>query len=150
MREQNLKTVRDACIAANPSIADLVFGCRVRYILRSYRYAVITGHTNERNDSISVMDEDSGMPNAISKSWITEIIGRPIRLADVLLAIKEKSREDAWQYAINPHGQFMRDWGENRHETVNAWWNLADDDLDKVSDECAEFLAGLLGKGETL
>ncbi len=68
---------------------------------------------------------------------------RDITLADVLRAIKEVQGEDAWEYAIDAEGRFMREWGEGRHETTNDSWNLSKP-LDGQSESCILFLLGVL------
>lgn len=75
---------------------------------------------------------------------ILEIIGRPIRLADVLLAIEQL-----------PFFNLLVTKTDNNLTAVerllggsifNGYWNLRDDNLDNQSDECKEFLYKLLVK----
>ncbi|MCB1392884.1 hypothetical protein [Nitrobacter sp.] len=65
--------------------------------------------------------------------------GRPVRLADVLLALEQSGDP---QYAVNTTGEFMR-WGDT---PTGIRWNLRKDDLAEQSDECVAFLAELLAK----
>lgn len=74
---------------------------------------------------------------------------RPIRLADVLLALESKHRED---YAIVSNGFFLTWRSDNRFGQDGDWkgantearWNFRKDDLSEQSDECIAFLAELL------
>ena len=73
-----------------------------------------------------------------------EILGKPITLAVVLLAINKQLYEDAWEIAINSDGQFIRDWGESTHEMTDDWWNLSKDNFNDQSDETKTFIGELL------
>jgi hypothetical protein len=57
--------------------------------------------------------------------------GRPVRLADVLLAINESKK---------------RPYGYDVLMEIVAYWNLRKDDLSEQSVECVAFLAELLAK----
>jgi hypothetical protein len=66
---------------------------------------------------------------------------RPIRLADVLLAIEEKDN-DVRDVKIYLHQAFHEVgiiWGN-----IEACWNLRKDDLTEQSEETINFIAGLL------
>ena len=81
---------------------------------------------------------------------------RPIRLADVLLAINyhrefaENKRDNLPPFAIQDWGCWMHnvqdelgeafEWGEIRNKN----WNLRTDDLTQQSDECIDFLEKIL------
>jgi hypothetical protein len=63
---------------------------------------------------------------------------RPIRLADVLLAIDGTTQGQL--IAIRPNGDMYRSDIQN-----TKWhWNLRNDDLSQQSNECIEFLYDLL------
>lgn len=64
------------------------------------------------------------------------ILGRPIRLADVLLAIPDRAGE---QISCNQNGVFMKG-----KECLWAKWNCLNDNLEYQSDECKQFLIQLL------
>ena len=66
---------------------------------------------------------------------------RPIRLADVLLAIKQSG--DEYGYGVFENGNIYWNKENNRTKTT---WNLKDNNLDNQSDECKEFLIKLLVK----
>jgi hypothetical protein len=63
--------------------------------------------------------------------------GRPIRLADVLLAMDRYARTEV---CVGKDGSFCVGDGPKM-----AWWKLRKDDLTEQSDECVAFLAQLLG-----
>jgi hypothetical protein len=81
------------------------------------------------------------------------VIGRPIRLTDVLIALnlRRDTHMKDW-FAVNTYGLFL----ENKvkeitarpyaHPMISALysWNLKDDNLDHQSEECKEFLTNLL------
>lgn len=67
---------------------------------------------------------------------------RPVRLADILLAI-EKTKEGT-EVAIDTMGEFrMRD-RDGYHETQQIWWNLYKDNINDQSDEFINFAYSLL------
>ena len=72
------------------------------------------------------------------------LIGREIRLADILLAISSSKGDEAWEYAIDSLGRFMRDWGESRHEALSRHWDIRNDSLDSQSEDTISFIHSLL------
>ena len=62
-----------------------------------------------------------------------------VRLADVLLAVKEKYQRGTLQ----KEGEFKN--GTEWFGEITWGWNLRNDALTEQSDECLEFLSGLLG-----
>lgn len=72
---------------------------------------------------------------------------RPIRLADVLLAIT-----DGYFFAVSEDGHILRmvegsgtnELGLFRYEGTGKYWNPRTDDLTAQSDECLKFLVNLL------
>lgn len=136
--EQLKKVIQEA----NPEIMELKFGCEVivdgiREDNPGCEYDVVID--DRLKDGRVVLGYFGEVPLSQTKT-----IGRPIRLADVLLAIKKAKDDDAWKYAIDAEGRFMREWGEGRHETVLEKWNLRDDNLDHQSEETKQFLIDLL------
>ena len=71
-----------------------------------------------------------------------EIIGRPIRLADVLLVLN-KDKNNMFNVLIMPDGNFGC-FGLGKFRDRQFGWNLKDDNLDNQSDEVKEFLIKLL------
>ena len=131
-RQKNLETIRAAAIKANPEIVELKFGCQVqRYegdeidTLCSITSPGLRGRHAVRFIRFpSVVHYDFVCATGEVESW--KIIGRPIRLADVLLALKEQ------------RGYLGVTILEKEH------WNLRADSLEEQSDECIAFLADLL------
>ena len=84
------------------------------------------------------------LPNG--KGYMTfepyKILGRPIRLADVLLALWEKRIKplEGWLF-VDIQGQFIS--GIDLEEK-GIFWNLKEDDLSKQSPETIKFLTELL------
>lgn len=148
--EDNIKKIREACIAANPSIKDLVFGCN--YVQDGKTYFVISAKTMSRGlrnqidqlqtsyfSSIISTDGDCMFDGAVEHSDI-EIIGRPIRLADVLLAIQKKKHNDE-TYLVNMYGIFM---DTHFNFSMKNQWNLLKDNLEEQSPETISFVIELL------
>lgn len=130
-----IQFIREKCIAANPEIVELKCGCEA-----SDRYG---------NDWVYNGWEWWGKEK-LMKNIGTElaIVGRPIRLADVLLAIHGRYHHgDVVDVRILPSGTFQKmytgtvmpgDWD------YGPVWNLRADDLEKQSEETINFLAELL------
>lgn len=119
--------VRDACIKANPSILNLEFGCEYE-----------SEFTYKGEHTIFRIPE-SGYPGKNNK-----IIGRPIRLADVLLAIWKKTPSNKTKITVESDGQFLVFNPLLNQRFAKQTWNLLKDDLSQQSQETMEFLAGLL------
>lgn len=77
-----LQTIRQACIEANPEIVELKFGCE--FESKGEKFIFI------RDDGVSyqVMFPEEYVSGFARENDI-KIIGRPITLADVLMAVKE-------------------------------------------------------------
>lgn len=152
--KEELEIIRKACIEANPEIMELKFGCEV--------------HVKGLVHTIFAFEESEGLYSAIlnkpfpeEMKWAdyldceftkdaegVEILGRPVRLVDVLLAADFKSnsleglkitsvlnlREDTPNQALIAVGSI-----------VNTW-NLRKDSLSEQSPETITFLANLLKK----
>lgn len=168
-REENIKIVREACIAANPSIAELEKGCLVK---RKVFKLKIEGEPELESESVfevydrnytfdgerfhidgfcwvenkvtypSVTDRKFNYENLEDHGAVKyEIIGRPIRLADVLLAMNTNIiRIDATLTQGDSGYCLYVSVKENGH----MFWNLLKDDLEEQSDETISFLCGIL------
>lgn len=84
---------------------------------------------------------------------IKQILGRPIRLADVLIAIAvAEARDKMHWFEINAHGEmewkesrFSSRWNEPQDRRVaKCSWNLHKDSLDDQSEETINFLHDIL------
>jgi len=138
--------IREACIAANPSILDLVFGCKVVWIGNEKEFYFIS---NGMAGLYTIWNEES---SAIHKNpQDISIIGREIRLADILLALNKAKASSA----IQDFGCFMLhrfdedeesiDWHEISPKTLNrVRWNLLNDSLSAQSEDTIEFIYQLI------
>lgn len=133
----NLEIVREACVKASPAILALEFGCRIK--CRVGKSKTVFENEFYVGEPIFALQEGerpyfrNHLAMRIPKESIVEIIGRPIRLADVLVAISDP------RLIITSHR------GEFRWEGVeSAYWDLKNDDLEKQSPECIDFLTSLL------
>lgn len=134
-KQEQINFIKQKSVEANPDIKKLEFGCSINRPYNMYRYGGI------------IIGEDNGsyyvMYDSISQEIITmhdiqddEILGRDIRLADIL-------------YAINTHGISNNEfWHDNTTEfyisKMALKWNLLKDNLNDQSDECVEFIYNLL------
>lgn len=144
-QQTNLELVRQACIAANPDILKLEFGCEVwiddiegegQYSIWEY-IGDVDIHSNQ--DTLwkcafsTFATVKWGNFKLEGKPHV--LLGRPIRLADVLLAV----------IYVAPHkdeSPMQRD--VNERLIIQGDWNLFKDDLRSQSDETVAFLAELL------
>lgn len=167
--------------AANPEIMELKFGCEVEMHDRDFAepgYG-ITGNemgkgvviefspggpvaesNDEYDDSARVYSYSWGIVKSIDGLNTDEpggedfyiILGRPIRLADVLLAI-DKARKNIFVR----HDGVLFKWerfnegGSGHHgvESTYVEWNIKDDNLDNQSEETKQFLINLLVTSQT-
>jgi hypothetical protein len=155
-REETISAIRQLCVKANPEIMELKPGCVLDLNCgESYGWMTIHQITNVCKKHKKYREEcgieENGCSNeeamfgtsGYDEGWWThtikvadikphQIIGRPIRLADVLLVLFDTKGEAERGFIL----------------TVVADWNLRADTLDEQSDECVAFLAGLLEPGK--
>ena len=80
-----LQLIREKCIAANPEIMELKLGCK---IVNKYRNKMpVSLFVCKNGNTYRTFHEVFGYEDSPSENF--EILGRPIRLADVLLAISK-------------------------------------------------------------
>lgn len=135
MTTKQKEELRQVIIKANPEIMELKFGCE---IMCGFSKAFII--TDHNKDTVTAFFPTRNSPpdfDFISKSEIL-ILGRPIRLADVLLAY-QKLKDRHILFSLTSQGGFQIKQGE-----PSSCWNLKDDNLDRQSDETQEFLYNLL------
>jgi len=135
-KQEKLKQIRQKCIEANPSILDLEMGCEVfvsgypgrhRYIATQLG---IPKYLVEFSNEISIED---------FSDYHVEIIGREIRLADLLLALQKVAQ-------IN----ITVNWKENEIELldtengITAIYNLLADDIERQPEPFVDFIHTLL------
>jgi hypothetical protein len=134
--EQLKKVIQEA----NPEIMESKFGCKIETKIGEF----ISKHGRADNIlACTVIDvTDDGFlttstydrARIAKKSEITKILGRPIRLADVLLAASK---------VFSPEEYKKRD---DTFLGVVLRWNPKDDNLDHPSDETKQFMIDLLVK----
>ena len=151
-----LETIREKCIEANPSIKDLVFGCEIENVIFYKDAKKKEPDWMRRNELRGTVIKD--LRSDFLPMWVDygdqlefeisphdyvsfDIIGRPIRLADVLLAIR-KVKGSAYDFAE----LLGLDWDSDGiiEEYRDSIWNLLKDDLTQQSDETIDFLYELL------
>lgn len=157
-RDEKIAAIRAACVEANPAILKLDFGCLVRVgrITRgSFSHCVLPGEGLHRDTFICV---GRCRPPTESKlifqhqigfchvdetevAKFHEIIGHPIRIADVLLALQ---RQIQMVYVDRWGVMEYYPMGQDRKRSVAVQWNLHRDSLDEQDDPCIDFLADLL------
>lgn len=150
-KQEQIKFIREKCIEANPDIKKLEFGCHIDNVL---------WYKTEKDKEEGTVDwKETGMDSkqgVIVKDlrseflpmWVDygeqlefqiqhddivsfEIIGRDIRLADVLLVADNA-------------GKGKLDAVRNNILSVYDKWNLLKDNLNDQSDETIEFIYNLL------
>lgn len=141
MNSHHLQVIRQKTIEANPEIVELEFGCEVKSKAGWLKIITPKFTFNPHQGTyraIALLFEEMGHREyAISEEDIYEIIGRPIRLADVLLAMQ---MENVPGFYINRFGKF-----EAKGDYENgAAWNCYKDDLSLQSEECLTFIYNLL------
>jgi len=129
--------VREKCVTANPEIVELKFGCLVSWRKGTFYFG------GRRKKGKSVLINKSGLSLYSVSSHEYRIIGRSLRLADILLAIIEKmSVGDLRGFNINSYGEFFLG------DDAKGSWNLRADDYDLQTEECKNFIANMLGYKE--
>lgn len=134
-----LQKIRQACIDANPSILDLSFGCEIRDITDGSTYKLIYNVGNHYLKLTSWSGDDLNTFNT-DESWNgkTEIIGRPIRLSDILIAFR-----DVWIMPTTKKDQGFRYLGLGLGNPGISW-NLLKDDLSLQSEDTIDFIYNLI------
>lgn len=131
MMEYRKEAVRQAVIRAVPSVMELKMGCEVRIFESEKKWLVVC----LENDSIKTLSGNSTQNTHISD--ITEIIGRPITLADVLVAI------DSTNIVIDAKGEFVKFVNPDAPDDTGIFWDLSQD-FDHQSEEFYQFAWELL------
>lgn len=148
-KENKIEAIRRACIEANESILALEFGCEVK----RYNSIFTWIHISCMSDGLNLCTYLNRETNVIHSVRETlegvekfEIIGRPIRLADVLVAIGDLSNEAV---VLDTKGRIT----DIKTATSNGFhgavsWNLLLDDLTLQSEETITFIHSLLKERE--
>lgn len=132
----NLKFVKDKIIEAVPEIMELKFGCEILH--KPSQKTFLYHSTTDKKDSYNLIADQP----IFGSDWpITdlEILGRPIQLADVILAIQEKPY--VVFVTLTKEGDLIVSFMEAT--PVHLAWNLSKD-LSGQSPETIDFLYNLL------
>lgn len=145
----NLDLIRQKCIEANPEIMELKFGCTV---LHNDGETLLVVRWNTSNDSLDTVAIGTASPFESYNLYPSEytVLGRPIRLADCLLAIheaiidgQEVEKNTRMNLDVNTSGLFTGNFFDWENDQV-YFWNLRLDDLTQQSENTITFLADLL------
>lgn len=154
-RIEKINYIRETCIEVNPDIVKIQFGCRVDIPLieSESRIGKVNKGTvidsfiekdiswskyNKTNDKISVyMDSGEFRPMIGIKKNKIKILGRPIRLADILLCINLSTYFD---YSVSNV--------YTNEISLLKVWNLQDNTLEEQDDETIDFIYRLFNEIE--
>lgn len=154
-KEQKIEYIRNACIKANPSIKDLMFGCVVEQKYTASKTTTVIDGIHETIDKEQYVYTTHGRTAERiylerykpSDNYILRIIGRPIRLVDVLLAMEANKK---WPpYRIGTHGLFFvaKEVSPTpMYISTGVMWDMSKDDLTLQSDETISFIHSLLSE----
>lgn len=123
--QDNVAAVRAACIAANPEITELKFGCIVS--VRGFqRNAVVVGSDHSDNFCLGYTDNGQRCETWMSGSRLKDeekILGRDATLPDVLLALAWHGKKFVVLQAVNVAEVYI---AKQRVKKLNALclWNL--------------------------
>lgn len=138
--ETKLQYIREQVIKANPSIKDLVFGCEL-HVGDSGVRRFFSGSNEEEEEWFFVELDQVGSEDQYyyREGYVKDlnkdvIIGREIRLADVILAL-------SYKFGFVPSMRIS--------ELINGAdrkmnWLFRQDNLELQSEECKEFIYNLL------
>jgi hypothetical protein len=168
-RGERLNFIRQKCIAANPDIVALDFGCEVSGNIGMAEYLndpfVVVGPTSvckkhkRYNERCSAEENGCETSNAIVVKWGNEegwgthtvkegeagkILGRPIRLADVLLAfsVEHFPKRDDILAIVDVQAALDIYWAKVKD--IIRRFDLRADDLEKQPEETVDFIYSLL------
>lgn len=151
-----------------PEKKELGFGCEIEALIGDdimwadietgkvmYECGMCTKHKRQSScssdcdmqDAIGVLfgSEDNGYSIVtMAKSATYKIIGQPLRLADLLLAICKQYKNHPSFITVNAMGQVYE--FEEAEEALKAKYDLSQDNLLNQSDELCKLCLGLLNK----
>lgn len=128
MKAEKYEKLKTFIRKSNPNTLDLNFGCKLLRKKGGDTYMVISDKGFARDEKVIWITSYpfGSMTVEIEKIGVGkdfEIIGQPIRLADVTLALSKMYQTQSFN--------FLR---------VVAFWDLKNDDLDSQNEECLIFL----------
>lgn len=127
MNQEKLEAVRAAIVKVVPEIMELKHGCFVSV-----------------NGEEPFIFSTGEIPADAFENGDVQILGRTIRLADVLLALGAKTNNALATYSVDTLGH-LRDIIHERYfwtsdGMIPIIWNLRNDDLTAQSPECIDFV----------
>ena len=130
--EKTIKRIQELV----PSVMALEFGCRIKHKKRGYGTLIDSTHLvfeNEKESIYAPFIDGNGT-----------ILGTPITLAVVLMAIAKVNTREKENYCVTPDGGicFIGYAGRFYHQVSN--WNLSKDNFNDQSEETKSFIKGLL------
>lgn len=139
MKQEYINKIKEACIKANPEIVELKFGCEV---IRGSDFGgspenVFIGNPYECKEVLGKSNKQVRNPwNIDDTDDLLKILGRPIQLADVLLAIQNKKLgQPVYKVGgIAKGGSLILD---------EVHWKLTKP-LEDQSEETLKFIAGII------
>ena len=127
--EETIKKIQELV----PDIMKLEFGCEVMFKngWGTNKYT-ITKELSDDKYKINTLDYGSNLEDMTYGYDFTKILGKPITLAVVMLAIEEN--ENDW---------FVYELRQNQISVIESW-NLSKDDFNEQSEETKDFIGELL------
>lgn len=149
MNLSKLQAIREAVIKAVPEILELKFGCEI-FREGAQKKEFICGMFSDKVALVRVDELGTWMPFEIpmppaSQEWI--VIGRPIRLADVMIAWAKRRADLVASPSFQKEGLCCLVPAPGCECPIApgyTYWNLRKDSLEDQSEETIEFLYKLL------
>ena len=146
MEKELIKEIREKCIKANPEIVELKFGCIIQIkgskptVLDNKTPIVLKGNKFEEKGLYFNLAKNKFYQKhkMFGGDLEVKIIGRPIRLADVLLAMPVRF------YVKSGNGYFLDSRKADLPSCQECFWDLEDDNLEHQSEETLTFLKTIL------
>lgn len=129
--------------SSNVDIMRLQFGCEVLIDgTTSYRTKIIDAWDFPPNRKYKLLGHDHEIftREMLEQPLGNKILGRPITLADVLLAIEKKGLTN---WFVTAQGYFGEITDAHDYKATSAYWDLTKD-LERQSEKCKDFLIKLL------
>jgi hypothetical protein len=118
-KQDHIDKIRKACIAANPSILDLKFGCEVKFFnsLNGFQKKICFKY--ESGTMYYFTENSKKIKESVGEIGDFEILGREIQLADVLKVLPKHT------YFLDTQGGWWK-WNKSgvEPEYLKADWNL--------------------------
>ncbi len=138
--------LKQAIQKANPEIMELKVGCKVGIANEPKpwaKQAMLVGH-NPDNGLMYFAESDGSIfyTRGLKKEY--KILGRPITLADVLIAIEEEIKTQAESEHSENQANYYQQHIGLAYSFILEKWNLQKDNLDDQTDETKKFLTDLL------